>query len=298
VVVDLPSHWDDGLGRMAHALGSRALPFDLNRFTGGLEGKTFAFRLGDDRFVLKIYGGDDDQARTEFDNLAVVSVAGVPTPEPVLLDADGAWFHAPAIVMTELPGRPDMHPSDQSIWIDGAAKALASVHDVPSDRAGHVRPSRWQRWRPSIEGMGSEALRLDAMLARLYDRAATLPTVLSHDDFNPGNLLYDCGRLSGVVDWADITMEPRYAAVALYRHFLAIHPGGEAPESFLVAYERAAKTSLDDIALWDVLYGLRGLRPIDHWVRACAGLGLGITSSEIQEKSRAWVRQGMDSAGG
>lgn len=283
---------------MAHALGSREPPFELNRVTGGLEGKTFVFRLHENRFVLKIYSGDDNRARTEFDNLAVVSVAGVPTPEPVLLDADGTWFHAPAIVMTELPGRPYMHPNDQSIWIDGAAKALASVHDIPSARAGHVRASRWQRWRPPTDGMGSDAPRVDAMLARLYDRAGTLPTVLSHDDYNPGNLLYDCGRLSGVVDWADITIEPRHAAVALYRHFLAIHPGGETPDTFLVAYERAAKTSLDDLPLWDVLYGLRGLRPIDHWVRACEGLGLDITSSEIQEKSRAWVRRGMRSAGG
>lgn len=298
VARDLPPRWDDGLGRMAHALGSREHPFELNRLSGGLEGKTFAFCLDDNRFVLKIYNGDGNQARTEFDNLAVVAVAGVPTPERVLLDADGAWFHAPAIVMTGLPGRPDMHPSHQSMWIDGAARALASVHDIPSARAGHIRSSRWQRWQPSTDGMGSDASRVDAMLARLYDRAGTLPTVLSHDDYNPGNLLYDGGRLSGVVDWADITIEPRQAAVALYRHFLAIHPGGKAPESFLAAYERAAKTSLDDLPLWDVLYGLRGLRPIDHWVRACQGLGLDITSSEIRERSRAWVCRGMRIAGG
>jgi aminoglycoside phosphotransferase (APT) family kinase protein len=263
-----------------------------------LEGKTFAFRLRDDRLVLKIYDGGHDQAKTEFDNLVVVSVAGVPTPEPVLLDADGAWFNAPAIVMTELPGQPDMHPSGQSIWIDGAARALASVHGIPSSRAGRVRTPRWQRWRPSTDGMGSEAPRVDAVLARLYQRAETLPTVLSHDDYNPGNLLYDCGRLSGVVDWADIAIEPRQAAVALYRHFLAIHPGGQAPELFRFAYERAATTSLDDLPLWDVLYGLRGLRPIDHWVRACEGLGLDITSSEILRRSRAWVRRAMRMAEG
>lgn len=146
--------------------------------------------------------------------------------------------------------------------------------------------------------MGSDASRLDAVLARLYEQAETLPTVLSHDDYNPGNLLYDCGRLSGVVDWADIAIEPRQAAVALYRHFLAIHPGGGAPELFRLAYERAARISLDDLPLWDVLYGLRGLRPIDHWVRACEGLGLDITSSEIQKKSRAWVRQAMRMAEG
>jgi aminoglycoside phosphotransferase (APT) family kinase protein len=278
---------------MADALGWKNAPFEFERFTGGLEGGTSRFRLDNNRFVLKICSGDGNRARTEFDNLTVVSAAGVPTPEPMLVDAEGAWFDAPAIVMTQLPGQPDMHPTDHHLWIDGAAKALASIHAIPSVRARHVRTSRWQRWQPSTNGMGSDAPRVDAVLARLYDRAGTLPTVLSHDDYNPGNLLYDSGRLSGVVDWADITVEPRQAAVALYRHFLAIHPGGEAPATFLAAYERAARVSLDDLALWDVLYGLRGLRPIEHWVRACEGLGLTITSSEIQERSRAWVHQGM-----
>ena len=299
VALDLPHTWDDGLDRMARALGSREPPTNVNRLEGGLGGKTFAFRLHEQPFVLKVYVEDGDQARVEFDNLAVVSVARVPTPRPVLMDAHGEWFHAPAIVMTALPGRPDMHPRDRNLWISGAAEALASVHDIPSVRAGHVRPPRWQRWQPSTEGMGSESPRADAVLTRLYDRAGTLPTVLSHDDYNPGNLLFDGGgRLSGVVDWADIAIEPRQAAVALFRHFLAIHPGGETPETFLDVYERAAKTSLDDLPLWDVLYGLRGLRPVDHWVLACGGLGLDITSSEIQETSRAWVRRGILLAGG
>jgi hypothetical protein len=42
---------------MALALGSREAPFGLNRFTGGLEGKTFAFRLHDDKLVLKVHDG-------------------------------------------------------------------------------------------------------------------------------------------------------------------------------------------------------------------------------------------------
>ena len=134
------------------------------------------------------------------------------------------------------------------------------------------------------------------MLARLYQQAGSLPTVLSHDDFNPGNLLFEGGRISGVVDWADIAIEPRHAAVALFRHFLAIHPGGEAPELFADAYELAAGTALRDLPLWDVLYGLRGVRPVDHWALALEGLGLDITSAEIQDRSAARVRAAIGAA--
>jgi aminoglycoside phosphotransferase (APT) family kinase protein len=282
-----------GFERLARALGSEEAPSDLVRQTGGLEAETLIFQLRKEHFVVKVFVDDGVQARTEFDNLAAVTVASVPTPEPVLMDSEGPWFGAPAIVMTALPGRPEMHPKNRTLWTDGAAEALASIHSIPTSRMSHVRTPRWQRWTPSTEGMGSDSCRADAVLARLYAQVGTLPTVLSHDDYNPGNLLYDGGRLSGVVDWADITIEPRQAAVAMYRHFLAIHPGGDAPETFLDAYERVAKTSLDDLELWDVLYGLRGLRPIEHWVLACEGLGLDITFSEIQERSRAWVRRGI-----
>jgi aminoglycoside phosphotransferase (APT) family kinase protein len=263
-----------------------------------LEARTFAFRLGEGRFVLKICDQSGDQVRTEFENLAAVSVANVPTPEPVLMDLGGNWFHVPAIVMTALHGQPDLHPRDRELWISGAADALASIHDIPVNRAGHVVAPRWQRWKPATEAMNRYESRVDAVLARLYERAKALPTVFSHDDFNPGNLLFHRGHLSGVVDWADIAIEPRQAAVALYRHFLVIHPGGRAPQVFLDAYEEAAGTSLDDMALWDVLYGLRGVRPVDHWVSACAGLGLEITSTEIQERSLAWVRDAVLLAGG
>ncbi len=239
---------------MARALGSKAQAADLKRLTGGLEGETFAFRVRSDHFVVKIYVEDDgEQAKTEFDNLDVVSTATVPTPEPVLMDQDGEWFQAPAIVMSALPGRPDMHPTDRGLWIEDAAEALASVHAIPCGRASDVKIPRWQRWKPSTEGMGTDSKRASSALDLLYDQAPTLPTVLSHDDYNPGNLLFDDGHLSGVVDWADIAVEPRQAAVALFRHFLAIHPGGDTPDEFLQAYEEAAEISLDDLPLWDVL---------------------------------------------
>lgn len=295
---DLPPGWDEGFGRVARALGSNEAPSDLVRLTGGLETETFAFRLRQEHFVVKVYVDDGDQASTEFDNLAAVSVARVPTPDPVLMEDKGAWFGVPAIVMTALPGRPEMHPRNRTLWVDGAAEALAAIHNIPTARVSHVRSPRWQRWRPPTEGMGSDSSRADSVFARLYELAETLPTVVSHDDYNPGNLLFDGGRLSGVVDWADITLEPRQAGVALFRHFLAIYPGGDLPQTFLDAYERAAETSLDDLPLWDALYGLRGVRPVDHWVPAFKGLGLSIPSSQIQERSRVCVRDAIHLAGG
>jgi aminoglycoside phosphotransferase (APT) family kinase protein len=293
---DPPINWDEGFDRLARSLGSIEKPSDVRRLAGGMEAQTASFRLGNDHYVVKVCAKSGDEAEAEFDNLAVISVATVPTPDPVVFDAGGSWFGYPAVVMTALPGRPDMHPADPRMWIVDAAEGLTSIHAVPSARATDALPPRWRRWKPSSEGMGNEAAEVEILLARFYEHAESLPTVLSHDDYNPGNLLYHDGRLSGVVDWADITIEPREASVALYRHFLAIHPGGDAPEIFLYGYERAASASLDNIPLWDVFYGLRGVRPVDHWVTACERFGLAITSAEIQERSRQWVRRAVERA--
>jgi aminoglycoside phosphotransferase (APT) family kinase protein len=299
VAHDFPLAWVEGFARMAHALGSGESPSEVRRLTGGLEAQTFYFRLANDLFVVKIYADDQNQAVVEFENLEAVSVATVATPEPVLIDGKGVWLHAPAIVMTALPGRPDMHPRNRQVWIRDAAEALASIHRIPTSRIVHVRTPRWQRWRPPTEGMGSDSSLADLLLTRLHQHAERLPTVVSHDDYNPGNLLFENGNLSGVVDWADISVEPRQAAVALFRHFLAIDPGGDAPEMFLDSYQQAAKTTLDELPLWDVLYGMRGVRQaLNHWVLAFRGLGLDISSEEIRDRSRVWVRSAMSLAGG
>jgi aminoglycoside phosphotransferase (APT) family kinase protein len=279
---------------MACALGFDRTPEIVTRLSGGMEGETYALRLDGSALVVKVYVKNPQEAKQEFDNLTVVSASNVPTPAPILLESEGEWFGFPALVMTLLPGRPDMHPTDLDLWIQGAATALARIHEIPSEDAIAVRPPRWQRWQPSTEGMGSDAPRVDQVLAEIFETAAEVPGVFSHDDFNPGNLLFDDdGILTGVVDWADVTVEPRQADVALYRHFLAINPGGDAPDRFLRYYEKSAGVRLDDLPMWDVFYGLRGVRPVDHWVKACEALGLVITSEEIQSRSREWVRRGL-----
>ena len=294
VALNLTAGWIDGLNRVARALDAVGPPTEVKRLAGGMEAEAYSFRLSGAAFVVKVCVNNSEEAKREFDNLAVVSASSVPTPEPILLDEEGEWFGTSALVMTSLPGRPDLHPSELNLWTQGAAIALAKIHEIPPNSGTTFRPPRWQRWHPLTDGLGSDAPRADRVLAGLHERAAELPVVFSHDDYNYGNLLFDGdGTLTGVVDWADVTVEPRQAAVALYRHFLAINPGGDAPDRFLRHYERSAEVRLDDLPMWDVLYGLRGVRPVDHWAKACEGLGLAITSEEIQTRSREWVRRGL-----
>ncbi len=283
--------------RMALSLGTQGEIAEITTLTGGLECETSAFIYDGQRFVVKRFkAGERCSAVMEFENLSRVSRVNVPTPEPVFLDDDGVWFGTPAFVMTALPGRSGVALKDVQGCTDGAATALAAIHEFAPDVAGAAVVPRWRRWHPTTEGLGGDSVRAENALDALYVVAADAPIVFSHDDYNPGNVLFCGASLSGVVDWSDITVEPRQAAVALYRHMLAIHPGGRAPDRFLASYEAAADVRLDHMALWDVLYGLRGTGPVPHWVRALRAHGVPLTGDVIQARSLRWIRQALTHA--
>lgn len=277
---------------MARSLGDADV-VDVVQLRGGLECGTYAFSLDGRRLVMKRFRPDDQGAPVEYENLSIVAAAVIPTPEPVSLDSNGSWFGTPTLVMEALPGAPDFFPRDVEPWTAGAAMALAAIHDLDRQSVGSVVVARWRRWRPDTGGLGKDAARAAEALGRLRVIAAIAPVVVSHDDYNPGNVLMRDGRVSGVVDWADITIEPRHAAVALYRHLLAIHPGGDAPDHFLAAYETAIGAALSDMPLWDILYGLRGIRRVDHWAHAFNEHGVMLTAEQIMTRSAIWIDRAL-----
>ena len=283
----------EALSSLARSLGGDGRVVGLARFSGGLECETYTFGVAGRRLVMKRFPTDDSAAAAEFENLSIASAITVPTPEPVLLDEAGSWFGTPTLVMSALAGSPAFDASDQAGSARGAAIALAAIHDLDPRLARSVVTARWRRWRPDTAGLGKQATRASRALDRLQEIAASDATVFSHDDYNPGNVLCHNGCVTGVIDWAQVTIEPRQAAVALYRHMLAIHPGGDEPERFLAAYETATGATLEHMPLWDLFYGLRALRPIDHWVRALHGHGVMLTAEQITSRSIAWIEQAL-----
>jgi aminoglycoside phosphotransferase (APT) family kinase protein len=289
--VDRQGAWlsETSLRRLARSLGSASDVTGLERLTGGLEADSFFFTLECKAFVFKRFATDGSRAVAEFENLSIVAASAVPTPEAVALDVDGRWFGSPALVMTALSGTPNLQPIDVWAWVAQCAAALAEVHRISPNATGSTTRPRWVRWKPPVVPSGE----IDDVLARLYARAPSEPSVFSHDDYNPGNVLFSDERLSGVVDWTDVTLEPRQAAVALFRHLLAVIGRLDAAGAFLSAYETAANITLEGQPLWDVFYGLRGLGNVEHWVLALHGLGLSVTAEEIRWRSLEWIGQAL-----
>lgn len=63
--------------------------------------------------------------------------------------------------------------------------------------------------------------------------------VFLHRDFHPGNVLWEAGRVSGVVDWVSSCTGPPEEDVAHCRVNLARHHGQETADRFLKLWQQA-----------------------------------------------------------
>jgi aminoglycoside phosphotransferase (APT) family kinase protein len=202
---------------------------DFAVMADGHAGLTFGFRLSGARagsYILKVgppgvpRRGSTDVYR-QAPLLRALHAEGLPVPEVPWAEADEAALGVPFIIMERLPGRTFIvwEPHDsfagadrefvRSLWLQDIA-ALARLHCVD----WRTRLADWESpftLRAELERWGSilrhalEPTWLDAgqrlgkaLAARVPDGE---PIGLVHGDFQPGNSLYDDGRLTGIIDW-------------------------------------------------------------------------------------------------
>lgn len=146
--------------------------------------------------------------------------AGLPVPPVRWAGEDEQWFEVPYVIMERLPGRTLMiwEPHDDlnrgadyiaTLWHQ-AARALTEFHRFDWQR--HL--PHWEQVVPVVD----EIRKWDRILARSPDKSwlaqgeavrdlllerppPETPMGLIHGDYQPGNVLYDDGKLVGVVDW-------------------------------------------------------------------------------------------------
>ena len=101
------------------------------------------------RVVVKLYRDGDGTAPLEWSRLGFAQRVALPVPEPIVADLESVWFGRPTVVMSRLPGRPDLTPKDVDSWVGALAQALAELHETPLDGAeGAVTlPPRFETWR-------------------------------------------------------------------------------------------------------------------------------------------------------
>ena len=199
--------------------------------------------------------------------LAAVRGHGVPAPELLAMDADGAATGVRCTLTSALEGQPDLAPADLPSWLGQLAATQAAIHAAPGRPA-----TRWEGWygdgssSSSPDRYGIRHRSLDWLVDRgLRDAARAAASgppaeekVLVHGDYQHFNVLWSDGRLTGVVDWPNAATGNRGSDVGHCRLNLAVLFDAETAADYLATYERVAGARVDRRA------DLRALLCFDH----------------------------------
>jgi aminoglycoside phosphotransferase (APT) family kinase protein len=193
-------------------------------------------------------------ARREALVLDALERARYPAPRLVAFDDGPAECDARAVLMTRLPGRVELAPKDIDAWLWRMAEALPAIHAITLPRGlGRYRPYTdphtvdvplWSKERRAWRDV------LDLARSR---QPRTTPRFI-HRDYHPSNMLWQRGRITGVVDWISACAGPPQIDVAHCRVNLVRLHGLQTADRFLAHYASASGTRAEDYAAyWDAI---------------------------------------------
>jgi aminoglycoside phosphotransferase (APT) family kinase protein len=255
------------------------------------------------RFVRNHRSSTPERVAHEYRVLQLVESAAVPAPRPLLLDADGAFFGVPAIVLTYLPGRPAFPGANLAPWTAGLAQALRLVHAVTPashDLSWLEIEGREQVLAALAED--SEAAPTDPLVQEVLsillsslDDIDFSESTLIHSDYWPGNTVWSRGRLSGIVDWTSASRGDPRADVAQCRIDLTFTHGAQAADAFASDYERLAGHRLPDLWFFDLLRGTGALLEYEHWLEGYHDAGLRhLQPADVAARLRVFMRRAIE----
>ncbi|WP_439401663.1 homoserine kinase [Bradyrhizobium sp. DASA03068] len=195
------------------ALGLAA-PRSLRGITGGIENTNYFVDTDDEAYVLTLF------ERLTSEHLPFylyfmkhLAVRGMPVPDPVA-DARGVILHMlkerPAVVVNRLPGASETEPT--AAHCRSVGEFLARLHVAGSEyQRQQANPRGLQWWNEVAPVLGgrlpagprsllSTELVFQNELA-LSSSYRQLPTGPIHADLFRDNVLFERGRLSGVIDF-------------------------------------------------------------------------------------------------
>ncbi|WP_292974638.1 phosphotransferase [Novosphingobium sp.] len=201
---------------LARALGRIGLPApqSMERLSGGANMESWRFAAGAETCVLRRAPSLEMMAGRPMDHHAEAALiraahaAGVMAPE-VLVELDAGDGIGSGYVMRAIPGSPDpnlfLAEADPAVAIHDIARELVATHRT--DCTGLAVPLMDTRdalgeLRSRFLAYGGDRPIL-ALALRWLEANVPPPTAprLVHGDFRLGNLMFDQGRLTGVLDW-------------------------------------------------------------------------------------------------
>ncbi|HEV7575194.1 MAG TPA: phosphotransferase family protein [Caldimonas sp.] len=216
--------------------------------------------------------------------LRALHAAGLPAPDVPYADAGESWFGTPFIIMERLPGLPFF------VWqpdptFDRSAPAVTPLYEQTIDAMAAIHRFAWRAHLPDWEkprALVDEVVRWDPVLAKsprsdwiesgravrehlLATRPDGAPIGLVHGDCQPGNALFDRGRLTGLIDWELASIGSRRIDVGWMMMLAdpASWPDGwrpvcpMTPAQVAARYSQAMAEACDDLPWYQAFAGYR-----------------------------------------
>lgn len=221
-------HW------VEQAVGHGARVTSVSRLSGGDSSALHALtvvrggqpqRLVLRRFVRADWLAEEpDLAAHEAAALRLLEGAAVPAPRVIAVDEDGATSGGPSVLMTRLPGRTVLAPSDMESWLAQMAAILPHIHSVqpapdslpwtyePYNDVPALRVPVWARRQGEWE----------RALAVARSPAPPSAEHLIHRDYHAANVLWSRGGITGIVDWVNACRGPAGVDIGHCRRNLAL----------------------------------------------------------------------------
>lgn len=175
---------------------------------------------------------------------------GVATPTFVASDTEALSTDVPTLLMTFVPGQPDIDPADPTSWAEQLAAALADIHRVPTP-SGLRSYRRWDDPSQPIPGWLTDVGAWHEARRRVAGDLPAHDTVFIHRDFHPANVHWRDGAVCGVVDWLNACEGPIAADLAHCRWNLVMLHSRELADHFLDHY-RLLTGYGEDTRLFDI----------------------------------------------
>jgi len=153
----------------------------------------------------------------------------IPAPRVLAVDPTGESTGVPALLMTRVPGRKDLTPTDPKAWLRQIAGMAARIHELDVD----AEPYWWKKRDVPVPPWASRPADWRAAADLVRGPAPAHEVRFAHGDYQHFNFLWQRGRLTGVVDWVVACRGPADVDVGHCRLNLAVLYSAELAAAFL-----------------------------------------------------------------
>ncbi len=258
---------------------------------------------GNRTWVVRRHGPVDlaqnpDVAEDEYRLLGVTTAAGLLTPAPIYLDETREVFPTPYLVLEHLAGETVFSPENPVDCAVQMAEQLVDIHGITCK--SHDLTYLRDQAAVNIKDIGTKPTCLDnaigeaairRLLVSIWPPPGGNEPTLVHGDYWPGNILWQDGRLVGIIDWEDAQFGEPLADVASCRLELLWMFGEESMRCFTQAYERSSQLDLRNLPYWDLCVSLRYAFKIPDFAEDAAD------EMRLYSGHRWFVRQATDTLG-